>query len=73
MNCPTCGKALDTTTFVDPMQHIQAHQVSIVLSIPNVNACNLLPIIPITLNGAYAVNFNNGCAGVVPTITYTTI
>jgi hypothetical protein len=44
---------------------------NIVVTIPNINACNPLPIVPITLNGTHIIDVDNGCAGVVPSFSFT--
>lgn len=60
MICPHCGKALNTTTFVNPMEHVQQHPTYLTFQVnaaaANSFLCTSVNHQAITLNAAAGAN-----------------
>jgi len=65
MICPHCGKELSTTTFINPMQHVQGCQPIQGVFVLNANAA-AANALPVTNLNHMAVN---GC-NPIPQITF---
>ncbi len=77
MICPSCGKEVPPTITAHAVAPGNARAQSLTTwNYTNINACNPVPVFPITLDGTdgtYAVSCNDGCAGGLQAFTYITI